>query len=138
MTVNLSASPRYRPLSSNCALIFGPGPDAVQCPDPLKSPDTKSHTKSGGQGGPVRGLEVPLKRSRPPKDDARRIKKSCPTSVVSGYPPSRDRSVGGGLGPQDGMLTPYPLAASSVLSANRGPVSDNPTAQQTHSNFSLQ
>ncbi|MPC29284.1 hypothetical protein E2C01_022509 [Portunus trituberculatus] len=49
-------------------------------------------------------------------DDARRIKKSRPTSVVSGYPASRDRSVGGGQG-----------------GAKRGPVSDDPpTAQQIH------
>ncbi|MPC69145.1 hypothetical protein E2C01_063360 [Portunus trituberculatus] len=34
--------------------------------------------------GAVRGLEVPLKCLRPPKGDARRIKKSRPTSFVSG------------------------------------------------------
>ncbi|MPC58535.1 hypothetical protein E2C01_052541 [Portunus trituberculatus] len=35
--------------------------------------------------------------------------------------------------PLDGMLMPYPQTASSVRSANRGPLSDDPpTSQQTH------
>ncbi|MPC50924.1 hypothetical protein E2C01_044757 [Portunus trituberculatus] len=92
------AFPHYGPLSSSCALIFRSGPDAVQCPAPprvLTQKGVCSHTKSGVPEGAVRGLEVPLKRSRPPKDDARRMKKSRPTSVVSGKPPSRDWSVGG-------------------------------------------
>ncbi|MPC93146.1 hypothetical protein E2C01_088268 [Portunus trituberculatus] len=137
-------------------------------PPPTPSPDAKRSVQSHqirGPGGAVRGLEMPLKRSRPPKDDAWRIKKSRPTSVVSSCPPSRDRLVGRdwgevawrnrpgppsvalGEGPagrdtcplalspclQDGMLTPSPRAASSVRSANRGPVSDDPpTSQQTH------
>ncbi|MPD06960.1 hypothetical protein E2C01_102799 [Portunus trituberculatus] len=71
-------------------------PDAVQClPSPPTSPDAKrcvqSHQVRGPRGVAVRGLEVPLKRSHPPKDDARRIKKSRPISVVSGCPHTWDR-----------------------------------------------
>ncbi|MPC52363.1 hypothetical protein E2C01_046231 [Portunus trituberculatus] len=63
-------------------------PDLMQFSvPPPQSPNAKwcvhSH-QARGQGGAVQGLEVPLKHSLPPKDDARRIRKSHPTSVMFG------------------------------------------------------
>ncbi|MPC59262.1 hypothetical protein E2C01_053278 [Portunus trituberculatus] len=52
----------------------------------LKSPNTKRCVQSHQvrwPGGTVWGLKMSLVCSRPPKDNARRFKKPCPTSVVT-------------------------------------------------------
>ncbi|MPC44457.1 hypothetical protein E2C01_038131 [Portunus trituberculatus] len=62
------------------------GPDAVQCSVPPESLYKKVCvvTQVLGPGGTVWGIEIPRKHSHPPQDDIRRIKKSRPTSVVTG------------------------------------------------------
>lgn len=102
-----------------------PGPPSPADPDlmkfsvlPPQSSDAKRCVKSHqvrGPGGAVRGLEAPLKRLRPPKDDAKRIKRSRPTTVVTGNqaPLSQGRSVGrdtGGVSRGSYELGPPPMA----------------------------
>ena len=77
---------------------------------PPQSPDAKRCVKSHqvrGPRGAVRGLEASPKRSHPPKDGARRFKKSCPTSVVTGdLALSQARSVGGDRGEMSQRCAP--------------------------------
>lgn len=114
-------NPMYCPATDSSV----PGPSSPSVPDlmqfsvlPPQSSDAKRCVQSHqvrGPGGADRGFEAPLKRSRPPKDDAKRIKKSRPTTVVAGNlaPLSQGRPVGrdtGGEGRGSNEPGPPPMA----------------------------